>query len=77
MRKPKPKVLREKPRTYRKKGLTVKTHKTKASAEKHAKKQMGEGKVSIVAKKQPYVTFTAKGSKPKAKPKKKARKRRR
>jgi len=82
MRKPKPKVVSESYRPTRVKGkygstITVKKHKTKTSAEKHARKQIRKGKVSVIGKQVPYLTFTAKGPKPKAKPKKKARKRRR
>ena len=84
MRKPKPKVVSESYRPTRTKGkhgmaITVKKHKTKASAEKHAKKQMGKGKVSVIGKQVPYLTFTAKGPTPpkrKTKSRKKARKRR-
>jgi len=81
MQKPKPKVVSEKSGTYRVRRrsatFTVKTHRTKKSAEKHARKQIEKGKVSVIGKRKPYITFTANVKKPKAKPKKKARRRKR
>ena len=79
MRKPKPKVVSESYKPTRVKGkygtaITVKKHKTKTSAEKHARKQIRKGKVSVIGKQVPYLTFTAKGpKKPKAKRKRKRR----
>lgn len=82
-RKPKPKMISEKRGTTRLKGksgstITVKQHKTKESAEKHARKQFENGKVSVIGKRSPYLTFTSKGPKlPKRKAKKKPARRKR
>lgn len=56
--------------------FTVKTHKTKTSAKKHAKRQIQRGKVSVIPKRQPYVTLTAKVPRTR-KPKKKAKRKKR